>query len=396
MQIFSSASPKPPALFSNWKNPCATRSADTANSAGCSRQIIRWISRAVETNRWTNFNASVKSSTEIWLASKKSATAGIQVCSDQDGGRIAVGLGGVAPDSGAFQPTRHFRASSRRVPGWPGRWAGDLCDWTSRRRAARQSYCRRFCPREQFASDRLGKSGRRTSIRAAMDRGRISRAKKRNQSGMETGFKGNWPPPLQPADGSGDRDARLKEKNEYFRHSQLQRLQSAHEEKMSRLRQETTDQARQLSEGRDARLAKLENDFQSGWQTVVSEWQSQVLPLWAAIQSASATANKLFPDWLAADWERPDAAAKIFERGQVCAAGSDHGQVHFQPAEGQAAGIAIAAGIFGAAAADASATRIVAVRNRQGRRRRSNRHDQQHHSSPARHHAAGSAGVHDF
>ena len=105
----------------------------------------------------------------------------------------------------------------------------------------------------------------------------------------------------QPTD-LDDRDARLKEKNEYFRHSQLQRLQSAHEEKMSRLRQEATDQARQLSEGRDARLAKLENDFQSGWQTVVSEWQSQVLPLWAAIQSASATANKLFPDWLAADW----------------------------------------------------------------------------------------------
>jgi DNA segregation ATPase FtsK/SpoIIIE-like protein len=106
----------------------------------------------------------------------------------------------------------------------------------------------------------------------------------------------------QPTD-LDDRDAQLKEKNEYFRHSQLQRLQSAHEEKMSRLREEAGDQARRLAEARDSRLAKLENDFQSSWQKLTSEWQSQVLPLWAAIQSAGATAEKLFPDWLAANWD---------------------------------------------------------------------------------------------
>jgi DNA segregation ATPase FtsK/SpoIIIE-like protein len=105
----------------------------------------------------------------------------------------------------------------------------------------------------------------------------------------------------QPTD-LDDRDARLKEKNEYFRHSRLQRLQSAHEEKMSQLREEAGEQARRLAEARDSRLAKLENDFQSGWQALVAEWQSQVLPLWAAIQSAGANAEKLFPDWLAADW----------------------------------------------------------------------------------------------
>ena len=105
----------------------------------------------------------------------------------------------------------------------------------------------------------------------------------------------------QPTD-LDDRDARLKEKNEYFRHSQLQRLQSAHEEKMARLREEAGEQARKLADARQARLAKLENDFQSGWQKLVSDWQSQVLPLWAAIQSAGATAEKLFPGWLAADW----------------------------------------------------------------------------------------------
>jgi len=106
----------------------------------------------------------------------------------------------------------------------------------------------------------------------------------------------------QPTD-LDDRDARLKEKNEYFRHSQLQRLQSAHEEKMSRLREEVSEQARRLAEARDSRLAKLENDFQSGWQALASEWQSQVLPLWATIQSSGAAAEKNFPDWLAANWD---------------------------------------------------------------------------------------------
>jgi hypothetical protein len=106
----------------------------------------------------------------------------------------------------------------------------------------------------------------------------------------------------QPTD-LDDRDARLNERNEYFRHSHLQRLQSAHEEKMSRLRQEATDQARQIAEARQSRLTKLENDFQSGWRKLVSEWQSQVVPLWTAIQSAGASAEKLFPDWLAANWD---------------------------------------------------------------------------------------------
>ena len=106
----------------------------------------------------------------------------------------------------------------------------------------------------------------------------------------------------QPTD-LDDRDARLNEKNEYFRQSQLQRLQSAHEKTMARLRQEAIDQAQKLVEARQARLGKLENNFQTGWQTLVSEWHSQVLPLCAAIQSAGATAEKLFPDWRAANWD---------------------------------------------------------------------------------------------
>ncbi len=98
------------------------------------------------------------------------------------------------------------------------------------------------------------------------------------------------------------RDARLKEKNEYFHHSRLQRLQSAHEEMMVQLRQAAGDQARQLAAARQTRLAGLERDFQSGWQTLISEWQSRLLPLWGAIQSAGATADKLFPDWPAPEW----------------------------------------------------------------------------------------------
>jgi DNA segregation ATPase FtsK/SpoIIIE-like protein len=100
----------------------------------------------------------------------------------------------------------------------------------------------------------------------------------------------------QPTD-LDDWDARLTERNEYFRHSHLQQLQSVHDETMDRLRQEAGDQTRQLTETRQAQLAKLEKDFQSGWQTLVSEWQSQVLPLWAVIQSAAANAEKFFPDW---------------------------------------------------------------------------------------------------
>ncbi|HEY5041765.1 MAG TPA: FtsK/SpoIIIE domain-containing protein [Verrucomicrobiae bacterium] len=94
-----------------------------------------------------------------------------------------------------------------------------------------------------------------------------------------------------------DQLARLNQNNERFNKAELQRLESAHAESVARLRSESEDQTKQLAEARQARLVALENVSQDGWQKLEAEWQSRVLPLCETLQTATATAEKFFPDW---------------------------------------------------------------------------------------------------
>lgn len=100
-----------------------------------------------------------------------------------------------------------------------------------------------------------------------------------------------------------ERATRLHQKNEQFYQSELHRMQQAHEEIMAQFRQKAEEQTRQLIEARKLKAAQLEADFQNGWQTLAADWQKQALPLCEALQAANTTAEKLFPEWSAMDWE---------------------------------------------------------------------------------------------
>ncbi len=99
-----------------------------------------------------------------------------------------------------------------------------------------------------------------------------------------------------------NRAARLRQRNAQFQRAELARMQPAHEKIMAQLRLGFEAQARQLAEARQQAQARLEGNFQNEWRMLETEWQNQVLPLCATLQAAQATAEKLFPDWQAADW----------------------------------------------------------------------------------------------
>jgi hypothetical protein len=109
----------------------------------------------------------------------------------------------------------------------------------------------------------------------------------------------------------GMRVTRLQQRDEELLRTKLIRVKQAHDELMARMRQERKVEAQQLVEARDARLTGLKNDFQNGWQALLAEWQSRVLPLCESIQTAAATTEKLFPDWQSGGWDNWSPPAKF-------------------------------------------------------------------------------------
>ncbi len=101
-----------------------------------------------------------------------------------------------------------------------------------------------------------------------------------------------------------NRVVQLHERNERFNHAELLRRQSAQETVLAQLRQKTETEAGQLVELRRTRLALLESQQQNGLLELATEWQTRVLPLCGILQTAGATAEKLFPDWQSPEWDK--------------------------------------------------------------------------------------------
>jgi len=110
----------------------------------------------------------------------------------------------------------------------------------------------------------------------------------------------------------GMRVSRLQKRDEQLLRSKLARAKQAHEETMARMRMERKTQAQRLVEARDARLNGLKGDFESGWQTLLADWQSRVMPLCESIQAGAAATRKLFPDWEAGAWDQWTPPPKFF------------------------------------------------------------------------------------
>ena len=104
------------------------------------------------------------------------------------------------------------------------------------------------------------------------------------------------------------RVAQLEKRNGNFLQSALAHAQSAHEEKLARLRAAAAQQLQTIASAHQEKLAKLEAEFQNGWRELETGWKQEALPLAEAIHTAGDAAEKTFPDWPSLnprDWQAP-------------------------------------------------------------------------------------------
>jgi len=122
---------------------------------------------------------------------------------------------------------------------------------------------------------------------------------------------------LRPAD-LEERIAQLHRRNERMHQAKLNRLQVEHEKIMAWVRSESESRIRQATESYSAKQTKLEADCQAGWRALETDWQQQVLPQFARIQSSIKTAKALFPEWSqVTDWKVPPAFLNAVKFGAL-------------------------------------------------------------------------------
>ena len=96
---------------------------------------------------------------------------------------------------------------------------------------------------------------------------------------------------------------RAHQKCEQFHRVRLERLNKDHAANLAGLRAAAETEARKFSASLAAKSARLEADFQSGWQALENEWKSSIQSLYGRIRAANADAEKLFPEWNPARWK---------------------------------------------------------------------------------------------
>ena len=94
-----------------------------------------------------------------------------------------------------------------------------------------------------------------------------------------------------------EKASRALEKNDRLRRAKLDQLQRQHSGNLELLKRTAETRRKAEVEASEKREAKLNTDYQAQWQTLEADWKKTIQPIYEAIESANATAGKLFPPW---------------------------------------------------------------------------------------------------
>jgi S-DNA-T family DNA segregation ATPase FtsK/SpoIIIE len=97
--------------------------------------------------------------------------------------------------------------------------------------------------------------------------------------------------------GTDEKASRALEKNDWLRRARLDQLDRHHSGNLDLLKRTAETRRKAEEEASETREAKLNTDYQAAWQTLEADWKNMIQPIYAAIESANATAAKLFPPW---------------------------------------------------------------------------------------------------
>ena len=106
------------------------------------------------------------------------------------------------------------------------------------------------------------------------------------------------------------RVAKLEKRNASFYQTELQRLQSTHEEILSLLRADSAASLKLLADAHARNAARLEAEYKNGWHELEVGWKRDALPLYEKIRAAGAAAENNFPRWQEInprEWQSPQS-----------------------------------------------------------------------------------------
>jgi len=121
---------------------------------------------------------------------------------------------------------------------------------------------------------------------------------------------------------SDEKASRALEKNDWLRRVKLDRLERRHAGDLEQWKLTTEARRKAEVEASEKREAKLNTDYHAQWQTLEADWKKTIQPICEAIESANATAGRLFPPWeprVLESWTAPAqfAAAAQFAKMAV-------------------------------------------------------------------------------
>ena len=105
-----------------------------------------------------------------------------------------------------------------------------------------------------------------------------------------------------------EKTVRVSAKNEKWRHQKLEQLERDNADAVQQLKRVADTRTQAFANAHEAKLAKLDADYQARWHSLETEWTNSIQPIRETIETANAAARQRFPPWtgeLVANWSPP-------------------------------------------------------------------------------------------
>ena len=114
-----------------------------------------------------------------------------------------------------------------------------------------------------------------------------------------------------------EKASRVARRGEEFRRRGVERIKRRFADELGQVRGQGTAQARQFTAAHQTLMADLKQKHESGWQTLLTDWQAAIAPLSQSLQAITATAAEQFPPWDSPRWETWQQPARFANLAQV-------------------------------------------------------------------------------
>jgi hypothetical protein len=96
---------------------------------------------------------------------------------------------------------------------------------------------------------------------------------------------------------------RIHQKNQARGFRKLESIEEEHGEVLEKLQSVNDALVRQILADYNVKKSQMDKEYETGWTTLEADWKKTIEPLWSELQAGSSAAEKMFPEWGAANWQ---------------------------------------------------------------------------------------------